>query len=140
VKRARSLFPDYLGAKESDLTERMTKLFFVGAVSKVYRPHDKFDFVLDLVGGQGSGKTTFLTKMGQGWYTDSMKNFDDKDQLVMMLRALIVNDDEMAISNKIPFADLKKFITQTVLSFRAPYGTKVENYAKNFVIARTTNH
>ncbi len=38
------------------------------------------------------------------------------------------------------FADLKKFITQTVLSFRAPYGTKVENYAKNFVIARTTNH
>ncbi|WP_254554127.1 VapE domain-containing protein, partial [Salmonella enterica] len=67
-----------------------------------------------------------------------MKNFDDKDQLVMMLRALIVNDDEMAISNKIPFADLKKFITQTVLSFRAPYGTKVENYAKNFVIARTT--
>ncbi|MDU0404042.1 hypothetical protein KF7HA_02424 [Lactococcus lactis] len=62
---------------------------------------------MDLVGGQGSGKTTFLTKMGQGWYTDSMKNFDDKDQLVMMLRALIVNDDEMAISNKIPFADLK---------------------------------
>ena len=51
---------------------------------------------------QGSGKTTFLTKMGQGWYTDSMKNFDDKDQLVMMLRALIVNDDEMAISNKYP--------------------------------------
>jgi Predicted P-loop ATPase and inactivated derivatives len=140
VQRARSLFPDYLGAKESDLTERITKLFFVGAVSKVYRPYDKFDFVLDLVGGQGSGKTTFLTKMGQGWYTDSMKNFDDKDQLVMMLRALIVNDDEMAISNKIPFADLKKFITQTVLSFRAPYGTKVENYAKNFVIARTTNH
>lgn len=138
--RARTLFPEYLGAKESDITERITKLFFVGAVSKVYRPYIKFDFVLDLVGGQGCGKTTFLEKMGQSWYTDSMKNFDEKDELVKMLRALIVNDDEMSISNKMPFADLKKFITQTVLSFRAPYGTKVEKYAKNFVIARTTNH
>lgn len=138
--RARTLFPEYLGAKESDITERITKLFFVDAVSKVYHPYGKFDFVLDLVGGQGCGKTTFLEKMGQGWYTDSMKNFDDKDELVKMLRALIVNDDEMAISNKMPFADLKKFITQIMLSFRAPYGTKVEKYAKNFVIARTTNH
>lgn len=127
VKRARSLFPEYLGAKENDLTERITKLFFVGAVSKVYHPYDKFDYVLDLVGGQGSGKTTFLTKMGQSWYTDSMKNFDDKDELVKMLRALIVNDDEMSISNKISFADLKKFITQTVLSFRAPYGGLMSN-------------
>ncbi len=66
VKRARSLFPDYLGAKESDLTERMTKLFFVGAVSKVYHPYDKFDFVLDLVGGQGSGRRPFLLKWGKG--------------------------------------------------------------------------
>ncbi|MFQ6324196.1 VapE domain-containing protein [Lactococcus garvieae] len=138
-KRARNLFPNYLGAKESDLTERITKLFFVGAVSKVYNPYNKFDFVLDLVGGQGCGKTTFLEKMGGSWYTDSMKSFDEKDELVKMLRALIVNDDEMSISNKMPFADLKKFITQTVLSFRAPYGTKVEKYAKNFVLARTTN-
>ncbi|MQW23267.1 MULTISPECIES: VapE domain-containing protein [unclassified Lactococcus] len=139
TKRVRNLLPDYLGAKESDLTEKMTKIFFVGAVAKVYNPYSKFDLVLDLVGGQGSGKTTFLTKVACDWYTDSFKNFEEKDELAKMLKALIVNDDEMAVSNKTSFADLKKFITQTEVSFRRPYGTSVEKYAKNFVIARTTN-
>ncbi|MBH0336179.1 hypothetical protein BM86_11785 [Bacillus thuringiensis] len=139
-KRAGTLLPDFLGVEENESTEQKTKIFFVGAVMKVYKPFEKFDFVLDLVGGQGAGKTTFLTKMGREWYTDNIASFDNKDDLPVMLRALIVNDDEMSVSEKTRFSDLKKFVTQTSLTFRPPYASKSERHAKNFVIARTTNH
>ena len=37
-------------------------MWLVGAVAKVYEPFTKFDYVLDLVGGQGVGKTSLLQK------------------------------------------------------------------------------
>ena len=62
--RIAEFFPAYLGVEYSSLTTLITKLWLVGAVTKVYEPLAKFDFVLDLVGGQGSGKTTVLQKLG----------------------------------------------------------------------------
>lgn len=56
-----------------------------------------------------------------------------------MLRALIVNDDEMTATNNSDFANLKKFISMERLEFRKSYGRNSELYDKNFVLARTTN-
>ncbi len=51
----------------------------------------KFDYVLDLIGGQGAGKTTLLKKVSNGWYTDQFTDFENKDNYSNMLRALIIN-------------------------------------------------
>lgn len=137
--RVETFLPNYLGADQSDVTTTITKLFFVGAVAKVFQPTMKFDYVLDLVGGQGAGKTTLLKKMGGKFYTDQFTDFRDKDSYAIMLRALIVNDDEMTASNNSSFEDLKKFVSAEQLEFRSPYNRRPERRAKSFVLARTTN-
>jgi len=138
--RLDDLFPTFLGAERSNTTNLITRLWFMGGVAKAYHPTTKFDYVLDLVGGQGAGKTTLLHKIAPlGLYTDQFTSFTDKDDLANMKDAFIVNDDEMDASNKSGFAEVKKFITLQTFKYRKPYGRTTEEYAKHFIIARTTN-
>jgi len=138
-KRINQMLQVYLGAEDIDLVSKIAEMWLVGAVAKVYDPYAKFDYVLDLVGGQGVGKTSLLQKLGGAWYTDAVTDFANKDNYDIMLKALIVNDDEMVASNRMSFAETKAFISKTSLRFRKPYMKRTEEFAKNFVLARTTN-
>lgn len=138
-KRINQMLQVYLGADDNPLISKIAKMWLVGAVAKVYDPFVKFDYVLDLVGGQGVGKTSLLQKLGGEWYTDSVTDFANKDNYDIMLKSLIVNDDEMVASNRMSFAETKAFISKTSLRFRKPYMKRTEEFAKNFVLARTTN-
>lgn len=138
-ERVETLLPDFLGVEPGAVTTLQTDLFLRGAVAKVFRPTTKFDLVLDLVGGQGAGKTTFLKRISNSWYTDQFTDFKDKDSYSTMLRAWIVNDDEMTATNNSDFENLKKFVSAEELEFRPPYGRHTVRRPKNFVLARTTN-
>lgn len=130
----------YLGADESEATKLTVRLWFMGAVAKGYNPLTKFDYVLDLVGGQGIGKTTLLRKIAPlGFYTDQFNSFTDKDDKAELKNALIVNDDEMTASNRSSFEEVKKFITEQVFRYRPSYGKYILTFNKGFVMARTTN-
>ena len=138
-QRINRMFQVYLGADDIGLVSKIAEMWLVGAVAKVYDPYVKFDYVLDLVGGQGVGKTSLLQKLGGNWYTDAVTDFSNKDNYDIMLKSLIVNDDEMVASNRMSFAETKAFISKTSLRFRKPYMKRTEEFAKNFVLARTTN-
>lgn len=138
-QRIDRMFQVYLGADDIGLVSKIAEMWLVGAVAKAYDPYVKFDYVLDLVGGQGVGKTSLLQKLGGNWYTDAVTDFSNKDNYDIMLKSLIVNDDEMVASNRMSFAETKAFISKTSLRFRKPYMKRTEEFAKNFVLARTTN-
>lgn len=138
--RLHNVFSDYLGVEKTPATNLIADIWFRGAVAKAYSPMVKFDFVLDLVGGQGAGKTTFLQKVAPlGYYTDQFLSFTDKDDFAVMRRSLIVNDDELTATSNSSFEELKKFVTLQMFEYRKPYGHTAERFPKNFVMARTTN-
>lgn len=137
--RIKTFMNTFLGVAITPVNELIFTHWLVGACTKAFDPSAKFDYVLDLVGAQGSGKTTLLKKLSHGWYTDQFQNYADKDYYSAMLRAWIVNDDEMAATAASTFEELKKFISATQLEFRPAYGRIAVRRDKGFVMARTTN-
>ncbi|MGO3074092.1 VapE domain-containing protein [Lactococcus laudensis] len=135
------ILSDYLGVADNDYTRLVTSIFFRGAVAKVMNPKQKFDSVLDLVGHQGTGKSTMIRLLFEPYYTDNIRTFYKSDDMALMVKNWGVNDDEMVASNdrNTTFGQLKKIITQQEFQYRPPYARKNIQVDKNFVIIRTTN-
>lgn len=133
----------YLGADDSEVNKLSFKLWMLGAVAKAYDPYVKFDYVLDLVGGQGVGKTTLLKDLAQlddlNTYTDQFEGFSGRDDKSSFAGCLIANDDEMTASNNSSFEEVKKFITTQEFAYRPAYAHHIQRFHKGFVLARTSN-
>ena len=129
----------YLNIKDDEYNRIIMDLFFRGAVAKVFDPTVKFDFVLDLTGQQGVGKTQFFEGLFTHKYFTTVETFTDKDDKARMVRNWCVFDDEMVASKKASFSELKKFITETKLEFRPPYASSDRRLPKSFIIVRATN-
>ena len=129
----------YLNIKDDEYNRIIMDLFFRGAVAKVFDPTVKFDFVLDLTGRQGVGKTQFFEGLFTHKYFTTVETFTDKDDKARMVRNWCVFDDEMVASKKASFSELKKFITETKLELRPPYASSDRRLPKSFIIVRATN-
>ena len=129
----------YLNIKDDEYNRIIIDLFFRGAIAKVFNPSIKFDFVLDLTGRQGVGKTQFFEGLFTHKYFTTVETFTDKDDKARMVRNWCVFDDEMVASKKASFSELKKFITETKLEYRPPYASSDRRLPKSFIIVRATN-
>ena len=129
----------YLNIEDNDYNRIILDLFFRGAVAKVFNPSIKFDFVLDLTGRQGVGKTQFFEGLFTHKYFTTVETFTDKDDKARMVRNWCVFDDEMVASKKASLSELKKFITETKLEYRPPYASSDRRLPKSFIIVRATN-
>lgn len=129
----------YLNIEDNEYNRIIMDLFFRGAVAKVFDPTVKFDFVLDLTGQQGVGKTQFFEGLFTHKYFTTVETFTDKDDKARMVRNWCVFDDEMVASKKASFSELKKFITETKLEYRPPYASSDRRLPKSFIIVRATN-
>lgn len=140
-RRLDDFFPTFLGVRKDETTTLITRLWFMGGVAKVYKPLTKIDFSLDLVGGQGVGKTTILQKTAPlDLYTDQFNSFTDKDDIGNLIGMFIVNDDEMTASNAASFEEIKKFLTDKHFKYRPSYARHTREFTKKFIFARTTNN
>lgn len=140
-RRLDDFFPTFLGVRKDETTSLITRLWFMGGVAKVYKPLTKIDFSLDLVGGQGVGKTTILQKTAPlDLYTDQFNSFTDKDDIGNLIGMFIVNDDEMTASSKASFEEIKKFLTDKHFKYRPSYARHTREFTKKFIFARTTNN
>ncbi|MTS09715.1 virulence-associated protein E [Streptococcus parasanguinis] len=134
-----NILHQYLNVEDSKYNRIIFDLFFRGAVAKVFDPGVKFDFVLDLTGKQGVGKTQFFEGLFTDQYFTTVETFTDKDDKARMVRNWCVFDDEMVATKKTSFQELKRFITDRKIEYRPPYGSTDRRLLKNFVIVRATN-
>ena len=114
--------------------ESVVKVYFENVIGAAFTSQAMFD-----------GMETFLSERSFNPVKEYMENardkWDKKQRINKMLQVyLIVNDDEMVASDRMSFAETKSFISKTSLRFRKPYMRRTQEFAKNFVLARTSNH
>lgn len=138
--RLSNVMHDFLGAEKTPANLLAFKHWMMAAVAKVYNKQQKVDECLDAVGGQGIGKTSFFKNIAPlGMYAQGFQTFTNKDDLSRLIGVLIANDDEMTASARSSFEEIKSFITNTQVVFRAPYGHFNRVYNQSFVLCRTSN-
>lgn len=140
IKRIDSLLVDYFGADDTIYSQEAIRKMLVGAVARVFNPGIKFDLVLTLVGTrQGTGKSTFIAKLGQEWFSDSFHTVSGKEAFEQLQGAWLIEMAELSGVRKSEVEAIKHFITKREDKYRPAYGRIVETYKRKCVFFATTN-
>lgn len=142
VKRAETVFIDYLGVDDLPIIREMTRKILYGAVLRALHPGCQFDLVLVLYGGQGIGKTIFLRRLGFEKYTKTLSigQFGlSKDDVQKMQKGWIINLDELVGLKKASIEKLKSDITETEDNERFAFKEFNGNYKRKVIFVATTN-
>jgi predicted P-loop ATPase len=140
--RVDTLFVDYLGAIDSDYMQAVTRKTLVAAVSRVFHPGIKFDYVLTIVGPQGLGKSSLIGKLGKNWFSDSF-NFNmlhTKEAYEQIQGAWLIEIGELAGMKKADVEAAKQFISKREDSFRVAYGRNVTTFKRQCIFFGSTNN
>lgn len=139
----RSLLPEYLGAEDSDYTYQVMRLWMLGAVSRVYKPGNKFGYTIILQGSQGIGKSTFLKQlaMDDSWFNDSLDSLDSDKAVQSLTGSWIIELAELKSLARTAggVESVKRFLTATQDKYRIPYERRADTFYRQCVFAGTTN-
>lgn len=93
---------------------------------------------------QGVGKTSFIRRLLppelRHYYRNGMINPAKPDHLLQMSSSLIINLDEFDSIPAAQWPDLKRLITQEVVTERKVYDTQTDNYARRASFIASTNN
>jgi putative DNA primase/helicase len=142
---------DYIGCTKDDpgYVRAVGRTWVMAAVKRVFEPGCEFHHMLILEGPQGAGKSSALKALAtfgdkgdeRMYFTDAfnISECNDPDELMKVSGRLIVEIGEMAGFTKKDNETLKAFVTRTTDVYREPYGRKVKDWPRQFVLAGTYN-
>lgn len=141
LPRVDTLLVDFLGTVDNAYVREVTKKTLCAAIARVFEPGIKFDYMLVLNGKQGVGKSTFLRKLGGGWFNDSLQLSDthDKTAAEKLQGYWILEISEMAGMKKTDIETLKAFISRQDDVYRASFGRRAVPHARQCIFVGTTN-
>ena len=127
------------GAEQNAFTAEALVKTMVGACARVFEPGCKFDLVLVLIGEQGTGKSTFLKKLGGEWFSDTFTGVTGKEAFEQIRGAWLIEIAELAALRKAEVEAIKHFITKQSDEYRPAYGREREKFDRQCVFIGTTN-
>lgn len=142
VERVRYALTHFLGTAGTEYEYECLKLFMLGAISRVFHPGCKFEYMLCLVGGQGAGKSTFIRFLCliDKYFTDDVKRMDDEKVYEHLSGHWICEMAEMlAVLNTKHNEVTKAFLSKQYDNYRKPYGKRAEDVPRQCVFAGTSN-
>jgi predicted P-loop ATPase len=140
IPRAERVFVDYLGASDTHYVRQVTRKMLLAGVTRLYRPGAKFDQVAVLLGPQGAGKSSLLSKLGREWFSDSLRTFDNKEAGEHLQNGWIFEIGELSAMNKSDFEDVKAFLSKTEDRYRVAYDRQVSEFPRKCIFFGTTNN
>lgn len=141
-ERVRYALRHFLGADDSDYTYEVLKFFMLGAVSRAFRPGGKFDYIICVVGDQGSGKSSFfrLLAVHDEWFTDDLKDLESNKVYEKLQGHWIIELSEMLATNNARSNEaIKSFLSRQKEIYRTPYERYPKDRPRQCVFAGTTN-
>lgn len=129
IPRIQHMLTHFFGAEDNVYTGEVMKIHMMGAIRRLYEPGAKYDIMLCLVGGQGTGKSTFFRYLAikDEWFTDDMKRIDDKKVYEYLQGHWIVEMSEMnAVANAKSIEETKSFLSRQKDIYRIPYERRAE--------------
>lgn len=145
IERVDRLLIDYLDAEDNLYTREATRKTLVAAVARIYEPGCKYDYMLVLVGPQGSGKSTLYSQLAAGrreWFSDSLKMDmmnKIKDSGEQIQGKWIVEIGEMTGMKKADIEAVKSFVSRESDDYRSAYGHYMEDHPRQCIIVGSTN-
>lgn len=138
--RAATLFVDYLGAEDNPYHREAALKWLLGAVTRIFEPGHKFDFVPILEGAQGKRKSTFISVLARHWSAELEGDFHDtKGMVERMQGAWILEMPELQGFSKSDVQTIKGFISRTMDKVRPAYARRVQEYPRQCVFMGSTN-
>lgn len=138
--RVETLLVDYLGAPDTKYTRQVARKVLCAAVARIMEPGIKFDHVLILEGMQGKRKSSFVSALAKGWFTDDRITFDDPRKAVEMLKGKwIVEIPELQSFSKHEVESIKSFFSRQTDRAREAYARRVDDYPRQCIFFGTTN-
>lgn len=139
-KRAEMLFLDYVGSPDDAYHRQAAMLWLVGAVTRIYEPGHKFDFVPFMRGLQGKRKSTFFQVLARQWFAELDGDFHDKKGMVEQMQgAWILEMPEMQGFSKADVTTIKGFISKQRDKVRLSYDRRAKTFPRQCVFGGTTN-
>jgi len=138
-ERAETIFIDYLGAEDNEYTRAVAKKWLAAAVTRIYKPGCKFDYIPILLGAQGERKSMLPDKLGRQWYSDSFSTVQGKEAFEQLQGAWIIEVPELSGFKKADSEAIKHYISKREDRYRVAYGRRVENFPRQSVFFGTGN-
>ncbi len=140
--RVRYALHHFLGANDNDYNYEILKFFMLGAISRVFKPGIKFDYIICVVGGQGAGKSTFfrLLAVNDDWFSDDLKDLESGKVYEKLRGHWIIELSEMLATNNAKSNEaIKSFLSRQKEIYRIPYERDPLPRPRQCVFAGTTN-
>lgn len=138
--RCATLFIDYLGAEDNPYHREAALMWLLGAVTRVFEPGHKFDFVPILEGAQGVRKSTFFRILAKHWFAELEGDFHDaKGMVEKMQGAWIIELPELQGFSKAEVTTIKGFISRQTDIVRMAYARHAQEFDRQCVMGGTTN-
>jgi len=132
----------FLGAEDDELSAACLRMFMLGALGRLYEPGSKFENMLCLVGGQGTGKSSFVRflALSDEWFTDDLKHIDDENVYRKIQGHWIIEMAEMVgTANAKSVEDIKSFLSRQSDTYKVPYERYPVDRPRQCVFVGTTN-
>jgi len=139
-ERIDTILVDYFGVESGEYSRQVIRKTLCGAVARIIRPGIKFDLVMVLSGDQGTGKSTFVEKLGRGWSSDTFITVHGKEAYEQLHGTWLVEIAELAGLRKAEVESIKHFISKQSDEYRAAYGRFKQVYKRQCVFIGTTNN
>jgi len=139
-QRVATLFVDYVGAEDNPYHREAALLFLLGAVTRVFEPGHKFDFVPILEGVQGKRKSTFIRILAKHWFAELEGDFHDaKGMVERMQGAWLLELAELSGFSKAEVTTIKGFISRQTDKVRMAYARRATEFQRQCVFLGSTN-